>query len=170
MKQNYDFDIEKIKNLSQEEKVSRQKNLDLFYESGFPSKQIEDWKTTELITVAQQKNTRVLLTVSLHGKKNNNRFLSNELLWNNLYEDVGKLVLDRNADGIDINFEDIPDDLKNKFIRFVTNFRKSLGMKFKSNNREAPYISLTLPSSFAISSLSLLISIILSPFLVLFFV
>jgi len=48
MKQNYDFDIEKIKNLSQEEKVSRQKNLDLFYESGFPSKQVEDWKFTDL--------------------------------------------------------------------------------------------------------------------------
>jgi Fe-S cluster assembly protein SufD len=48
MKQNYDFDIEKIKNLSQEEKVSRKKNLDLFYESGFPSKQVEDWKFTDL--------------------------------------------------------------------------------------------------------------------------
>ena len=109
-------------------------------------KQIEDWKTTELIAVAQEKNTRVLLTVSLHGKKNNAHFLSNELLWNNLYEDVGKLVLDRYADGIDINFEDIPDDLKNEFTRFVSNFRKSLGMKFKNNNREAPYISLTLPA------------------------
>jgi len=48
MKQNYDFDIEKIKNLSQDEKVSRKKNLDLFYESGFPSKQDEDWKFTDL--------------------------------------------------------------------------------------------------------------------------
>ena len=48
MKQNYDFDIEKIKNLSHEEKVFRKKNLDLFYESGFPSKQVEDWKFTDL--------------------------------------------------------------------------------------------------------------------------
>ena len=48
MKQNYDFDITKIKNLSMEEKTSRQKNLDLFYKSGFPSKQIEDWKFTDL--------------------------------------------------------------------------------------------------------------------------
>jgi len=31
-----------------EEKTSRQKNLDLFYKSGFPSKQIEDWKFTDL--------------------------------------------------------------------------------------------------------------------------
>jgi len=48
MKQNYDFNIKKIKNLSLEEKNLRQKNLDLFYKSGFPSKQVEDWKFTDL--------------------------------------------------------------------------------------------------------------------------
>ena len=48
MKQSYDFNINQIKNLSVEEKNSRQKNLDLFYKSGFPSKQVEDWKFTDL--------------------------------------------------------------------------------------------------------------------------
>ena len=48
MKQSYDFNIEKIKNLSPEEKISRQKTLDLFYKSGFPTKQLEDWKFTDL--------------------------------------------------------------------------------------------------------------------------
>jgi len=48
MKQSYDFKIEQIKNLSLEEKTSRKKNLDLFYKSGFPSKQVEDWKFTDL--------------------------------------------------------------------------------------------------------------------------
>jgi Fe-S cluster assembly protein SufD len=48
MKQSYDFKIEKIKNLSPEEKILRQKNLDLFYKSGFPTKQLEDWKFTDL--------------------------------------------------------------------------------------------------------------------------
>jgi len=48
MKQSYDFTIEKIKNLSPEEKILRQKNLDLFYKSGFPTKQLEDWKFTDL--------------------------------------------------------------------------------------------------------------------------
>ena len=48
MKQSYDFNIEKIKNLSPEEKISRQKILDLFYKSGFPTKQLEDWKFTDL--------------------------------------------------------------------------------------------------------------------------
>ena len=48
MKQSYDFNITQIKNLSLEEKTSRQKNLDSFFKSGFPSKQIEDWKFTDL--------------------------------------------------------------------------------------------------------------------------
>ena len=48
MKQSYDFKIEKIKNLSPEEKILRQKNLNLFYKSGFPTKQLEDWKFTDL--------------------------------------------------------------------------------------------------------------------------
>ena len=44
MQQFYDFRIEKIKDLSSEEKIARQKNLDLFYLNGFPSKKDEDWK------------------------------------------------------------------------------------------------------------------------------
>ena len=48
MNQRYDFSIEKIKNLSLEEKILRKKNLDLFYESGFPNKKVEDWKFTDL--------------------------------------------------------------------------------------------------------------------------
>jgi Fe-S cluster assembly protein SufD len=48
MKQSYDFNIKQIKNLSVEEMNSRQKNLDLFYKSGFPSKKAEDWKFTDL--------------------------------------------------------------------------------------------------------------------------
>jgi Fe-S cluster assembly protein SufD len=48
MNQSYDFSIEKIKNLSLEEKILRKKNLDLFYESGFPNKKVEDWKFTDL--------------------------------------------------------------------------------------------------------------------------
>ena len=69
MKQNYDFDIEKIKNLSQEEKVSRQKNLDLFYESGFPSKQIEDWKFTDLNLILNKNFDNISNEVNFESSK-----------------------------------------------------------------------------------------------------
>ena len=51
MNQNYDFSIEKIKNLSKEERNFRQKNLDLFLEQGFPNKNLEDWKFTDFNSI-----------------------------------------------------------------------------------------------------------------------
>ena len=51
MKQSYDFNIEKINNLSLEEKDIRKKNLDLFYQAGFPNKKNEDWKFTDLSSI-----------------------------------------------------------------------------------------------------------------------
>ena len=41
MTQFYDFKIENIKNLSIEEKNLRKKNLDLFYQNGFPNKKMK---------------------------------------------------------------------------------------------------------------------------------
>jgi len=69
MKQNYDFDIEKIKNLSQDEKVSRQKNLDLFYETGFPSKQVEDWKFTDLNLILNKNFDDISNEVNFESSK-----------------------------------------------------------------------------------------------------
>ena len=48
MKQDYNFNIDKIKRLSNEEKVSRKKDLNTFLKTGFPNKQNEDWKFTDL--------------------------------------------------------------------------------------------------------------------------
>jgi Fe-S cluster assembly protein SufD len=69
MKQNYDFDIEKIKNLSQEEKVSRQNNLDLFYDTGFPSKQVEDWKFTDLNLILNKNFEKISNEVHFEASK-----------------------------------------------------------------------------------------------------
>ena len=69
MKQNYDFDIEKIKNLSQEDKVLRKKNLNLFYESGFPSKQVEDWKFTDLNLILNKNFDNISNEVNFESSK-----------------------------------------------------------------------------------------------------
>jgi Fe-S cluster assembly protein SufD len=47
----YDFKIENIKDLSLEEKNLRKKNLELFFQNGFPNKKNEDWKFTDLNTI-----------------------------------------------------------------------------------------------------------------------
>ena len=62
MQQFYDFRIEKIKDLSSEEKIVRQKNLDLFNLNGFPSKRDEDWKFTDLNSILGQNFTKIANT------------------------------------------------------------------------------------------------------------
>jgi Fe-S cluster assembly protein SufD len=62
MQQFYNFKIEKIKNLSPEEKILREKNLKLFYLNGFPSKKDEDWKFTDLKSILGQNFTNIVNT------------------------------------------------------------------------------------------------------------
>ena len=70
MTQFYDFKIENIKNLSLEEKNLRKKNLDLFYQNGFPSKKIEDWKFTDLSSILNKSfNNIVNKDISSDDKK-----------------------------------------------------------------------------------------------------
>ena len=47
MIENYNFNIDKISNLSPKEKSIRKKSLDIFLQSGFPNKKLEDWKFTD---------------------------------------------------------------------------------------------------------------------------
>lgn len=107
---------------------------------------LDQWNNSALIDSAKVKNTRVLLNVSLHGKNNQKTFLSNPLLWNNLYNDVSKLLIDRNADGIDLNFEDLPSSHSSAYISFVSGFKQFLNVQFQNSNKASPFISLTLPA------------------------
>ena len=59
MKQDYNFDVDKIKSLSNEEKVSRKKNLDIFLETGFPNKKNEDWKFTDLNAILNKNFDKI---------------------------------------------------------------------------------------------------------------
>ena len=59
MKQNYDFKIDKIKDLSSEEISLRKKNLDLFYQTGFPNKKNEDWKFSDLNSILSNNFNKI---------------------------------------------------------------------------------------------------------------
>ena len=59
MKQNYDFKIDKIKDLSSEEIRLRKKNLDLFYQTGFPNKKDEDWKFSDLNSILSNNFNKI---------------------------------------------------------------------------------------------------------------
>ena len=59
MKQNCDFKIDKIKDLSSEEISLRKKNLDLFYQNGFPNKKNEDWKFSDLNSILSKNFNKI---------------------------------------------------------------------------------------------------------------
>ena len=59
MKENYDFKIDKIKDLSQEE-INLRKNLELFYQAGFPNKKDEDWKFSDLNSIMSNNFNKIV--------------------------------------------------------------------------------------------------------------
>ena len=65
MKQNYDFKIDKIKDLSSEEISLRKKNLNLFYQTGFPNKKDEDWKFSDLNSILSNNFNKIANNDSL---------------------------------------------------------------------------------------------------------
>ena len=104
MKQSYDFNIEQIKNLSLEEKISRRKNLDLFYKSGFPSKQVEDWKFTDLNLILNKNFETISNEVNFDSNKDlaiiknfkhNYIFLTNGKIvsTNFIHEEENKIII-----------------------------------------------------------------------------
>ena len=104
MTQFYDFKIEQIKDLSLEEKNLRKKNLDLFYQNGFPNKKNEDWKFTDLNSILSKNfNNIVNKNVISDNKKlkvidqfeHNFLFLlDGKLISNNFnYEDKNKIFV-----------------------------------------------------------------------------
>ena len=105
--------------------------------------QIQEWRKTALIDSAKLKNTKILLTVSCHGKTNNNEFLGDRGKWSVLIDSVTKLIKDRDADGVDLNFEQLPYLKRERFNLFVKQFREQLDNQINGKN---PVISVTLPA------------------------
>ena len=68
MKENYDFEIDKIKDLSQEEIDLRKKNLELFYQAGFPNKKDEDWKFSDLNSIINNNFNKIVNDDFLPGE------------------------------------------------------------------------------------------------------
>ena len=105
--------------------------------------QIKDWRKTEMIDSAKVKGTKILLSVSNHGKNNNDLFLSDSKNLETLSDSLAVLVLDRDADGVDLNFEGIPYLKRGAFIRFIKTFRQLMDLKVTT---KTPIITLTLPA------------------------
>jgi spore germination protein YaaH len=105
--------------------------------------QIREWRTTAMIDSAKAHHCRVLLTVASHGTEQNTTFLSNESAWSNLIDSVALLVNARKADGVDLNFEQVPEEYSRALLLFIEKLRSELDQKILSGHA---FISASLPS------------------------
>lgn len=88
---------------------------------------IHNWHETAVIDSAQKYGNKVLLTITNFGISNNIIFLSNR---NNqqekLINNVITLIQARNADGVCIDFEQVPTKMRNQLTNFVIDMYRSL--------------------------------------------
>ncbi len=70
---------------------------------------VHSWKTTDLIPLAHENGTKVLLTVTNFGNANNAAVLRSPAKRRTLIDSLWVLVGERNADGVNIDFEGMTD-------------------------------------------------------------
>lgn len=92
--------------------------------------QIKQWRETDLLDSAKKHKTKVLLSLALEGEENHLEFLKNEKSWNTTLDSITVLLNERDADGIEIEFIDIPLDLEPKFLEFVALLKDNLSYRF----------------------------------------
>jgi spore germination protein YaaH len=96
-------------------------------------KTIHDWATTSVIDSAHAKGTKVHLTVTNFGEENNRKFLNNYQAQRVFIEEIVKQIERRAADGVNLDFENIPKTFREKFTRFVIRLSERLqveGLEF----------------------------------------
>lgn len=102
-------------------------------------KSIHNWKTTKIVDYAKKAGCKVFLTACNFGHSANTVFLENEKSQDNFIKTILPLLDYRKADGLNIDFEEIPGKLRKKF----TDFLIKLSTELKRKNYE---LILALPS------------------------
>ena len=120
MKQNYDFKIAKIEGLSPAEVDLRKKNLELFYQTGFPNKKEEDWKFTDLNSIISKNFINMVNYSSLPKEKSFK--LIDEFEHNYIFLLNGKLI------SSDFSYEE-----KNKITIENFNYKKEKNLDKKNS-------------------------------------
>jgi hypothetical protein len=102
---------------------------------------IFDFKNSELIPMAQKDSCKVLLTLSCHRSENAEIFFTSpRKVQQNLIDSLISVLDFAGGDGIEINFEEIPNEYKEDFLEFV----KELSFQLREHNNNFT-IAMTLP-------------------------
>ncbi|MDR6237430.1 glycosyl hydrolase family 18 protein [Aureibacter tunicatorum] len=95
-------------------------------------KSIHDWEETNLVDSAHMYGTKVLLSATLFGKKDNHLFLKNIKAQKRFISQIGSLIMLKEADGVNIDFEGIG----SQDSRRLTNFLIDLSTSIKKLNKD----------------------------------
>jgi spore germination protein len=87
---------------------------------------VHDWRTTKLVDSAHAHQCKVLLSVTNFGSKNNAAFLSNKSAQRTFINTLITLLRERNGDGVNIDFEDIPRSSRADLSNFIIDLSSSL--------------------------------------------
>ena len=78
-----------------------------------------NWENTNLVNYAHEHGVKVKLCATLFGQNNLSTLLSNQDNRENAIQNLLSLVLLKNADGIDIDFELLPSSQRNNLVLFM---------------------------------------------------
>jgi spore germination protein YaaH len=92
--------------------------------------QIKQWRETDLLDSAKKHETKVLLSLALEGEESHLEFLKNERSWTTTLDSITVLLKAQDADGIEVEFIDIPLDLEPKFLDFIALLKENLSYRF----------------------------------------
>ncbi|MGE5480976.1 MAG: glycosyl hydrolase family 18 protein [Chloroflexota bacterium] len=79
------------------------------------------WQTTEIVDYAHNLGVKVVLVATNFGANNNAAILSSESKQNTLITTLIYLVMQKNADGVNIDFEDVPSSQRLNLVTFMQN-------------------------------------------------
>ena len=123
--ENYDFDL-----LTAIAYFSYELNPETGNYLGY--ERMNDWRTTQLIELAQNQGCKVFLTVTNFEADGHQIFLNNKQAQYNSIRIISDLLTEPRANGVIINFEAIPKELGNKFTSYIKDLSTVLNKIDKS--------------------------------------
>ena len=88
------------------------------------------WPRHDLVAAAHLQGCRVSLSLVLFSPDEQRTLLSSSIYRANLVENTVQAVIDGNADGVNVDFEALPSDMKNRFVSLINELADALAATF----------------------------------------
>jgi spore germination protein YaaH len=117
---------------------------------------IHEWTTTPVISLAHEKGTKVLLTVTNFGISRNTIILSDTVKQKLLLSNVISLLKSRNGDGVNFDLESVGSSQRSNLVKFMTRAVKTIKSELPSAEISMAVPAVDWNSSWDINSLAML--------------